>query len=68
MLISCVCGARFLAEDNEDFNLDKCTFTVAEQSYSTGRVAGWRDINICNCYTLETSFAGPSKGPHAGHS
>lgn len=41
---------------------------VIRRSPSRGarRVVGWRELGLCNSFTLEVSFAGPSLGPFAG--
>jgi hypothetical protein len=54
-------------ENNENFNFDDCSFEIHKSRESTARVVMWREFNLINSYTLESSFCGPSKGQYKGY-
>ena len=44
------------------FNFDYCNFNIQKQKESCGRVVMWREFQLINSFTLETSFLGPTRG------
>jgi len=40
---------------------------VHKSKESCGRIVMWREFNLINSYTIEASFAGPTRGSHANH-
>lgn len=54
-----------LAQDNNAiFSLNDCRFRIEKCKESTGRVVCFREFNIANSFTLESTFYGP-KDPSA---
>jgi len=52
----------FLHRDTTHFDLDASSFHIDNSKAGTGRVVCSRELGIGNCYTLEASFCGPSRG------
>jgi len=50
----------------DHFDYSSSSFHIDKSKAGTGRVVGWKEIGINNCYTLEASFCGSSKGPDQG--
>lgn len=49
----------------ENFKFDTCNFKVQKDREATARVVMWKEFNLINSFTLETTFCGPSDGPLA---
>jgi cytosolic carboxypeptidase protein 2/3 len=45
------------------FSFEDCRFSSCASKESTARVAMWRELNIPNVFTMETSFCGADIGP-----
>ena len=43
------------------FSFESCKFHISRKKQATSRVVMWKQMEIPNCYTLESSFAGSSK-------
>ena len=55
----------FLLEKSADvFSFSDCAFAVQKSKEGTGRVVGWKEMSIQNCYTLESSFCGSDFGKY----
>ena len=55
----------FLLEKAADiFNFADCAFAVQKSKEGTGRVVGWKELGITNCYTLESTFCGSDFGKY----
>ena len=55
----------FLLEKSADvFSFSDCAFAVQKSKEGTGRVVGWKEMGIQNCYTLESSFCGSDFGKY----
>lgn len=50
------------ARNSENFSFNGCNFVVQKARESTARVVMWREFNLINSFTLETTFCGPSDG------
>jgi hypothetical protein len=48
----------------EEFSYEGSAFGIYKAKESTARVVLWKEHQIINSFTLETSFCGPTKGPH----
>ena len=48
------------------FDYDSCSFVVQKSKEGTARVVGWRELGLCNSFTVEASFLGPSVGSGVG--
>jgi hypothetical protein len=48
------------------FSFEDCCFAVQKSKETTGRVVMWREFNLINSFTLESSFMGPNRGVNAG--
>ena len=48
------------------FSFDDCNFAVQKSKEATARIVMWREFNLINSFTLESSFMGPNKGTNAG--
>lgn len=46
----------------ENFRFDSCNFKVQKEREGTARVVMWREFNLLNSFTLETTFCGPTEG------
>jgi len=46
----------------ENFRFDSCNFSVQKAREGTARVVMWREFNLINSFTLETTFCGPTEG------
>ena len=46
----------------DEFSFEGCSFSVHKAKESTARVVLWKEYNLINSFTLETSFCGPNKG------
>jgi hypothetical protein len=55
-----------LSKEFDYFHLGDCTYSMPEAKESTARIAMFRQLRIPFVFTLEASFAGASKGEHAG--
>ena len=49
-------------KNTEFFNFDYCNFAIQKQKESTGRVVMWKEFQLINSFTLESSFLGPTRG------
>ena len=49
------------------FSYNATSFKVSRSKHGTGRVVGWREFGLVNCFTLEASFAGSLVGDVAHH-
>ena len=49
-------------KNSEFFNFDYCNFSIQKQKESTGRVVMWKEFQLINSFTLESSFLGPTRG------
>jgi hypothetical protein len=49
---------RILARKSYLFDIDLCKFSVEKSKYGTGRVVIWKDFEVLNSFTLESSFWG----------
>ena len=57
-----------LFNDNFDyFNFEDCSFAVHKAKESCARVVMWREFNLINSFTLESSFCGPTRGCYRGY-
>ena len=54
-----------LEKQSEVFSYIDCAFSVQRSKEGTGRVVGWKELNIQNSYTLEASFCGSDFGKYA---
>lgn len=50
------------ARNTDNFNFNGCNFVVQKAREATARVVMWREFNLINSFTLETTFCGPSEG------
>lgn len=50
------------SKNYENFRFDSCNFSVQKARESTGRVVMWKEFNLINSFTLETSYLGPTEG------
>jgi hypothetical protein len=50
------------SKNYENFNFNNCNFSVQKARESTARVVMWREFNLINSFTLETTFCGPTDG------
>ena len=50
------------SKNSENFSFNGCNFTVQKARESTARVVMWREFNLINSFTLETTFCGPTDG------
>jgi hypothetical protein len=48
----------------EDFSFSKSAFSVNKSKRGTGRVVGWSELGITNCFTLEVATC-PPESTHA---
>lgn len=48
------------------FSFEDCCFAVQKSKETTGRVVMWREFNLINSFTLESSFMGPNRGVNVG--
>jgi hypothetical protein len=48
----------------DEFSFDDSSFTIHKAKESTARVVLWKENLLINSFTMETSFCGPTKGPH----
>ena len=55
-----------LSQANPSVSFLKSRFGVQKSKKGTGRVVGWRELGITNCFTLEATFAGFTDGVHSG--
>ena len=46
----------------ENFRFESCNFKVQKEREATARVVMWREFNLINSFTLETTFCGPTEG------
>lgn len=49
----------------EVFSYSDCSFAVQRAKEGTGRVVGWKELNIQNSFTIEASFCGSDFGKYA---
>ena len=49
---------KLLSESTQMFRFFSCKFRVTPAKIKTARVVLWKEFNIMNCYTLESSFQG----------
>lgn len=49
---------KLMSEKSEMFRFFSCKFRVQESKKKTARVVLWKEYNIQNCFTLESSFHG----------
>lgn len=49
---------KLMSENTELFRFFSCNFRVQPSKERTARVVLWREFNITNCFTLESSFQG----------
>ena len=49
---------KIMSEQNEMFRFFSCKFRIQKGKEKTARVVLWREFNILNCFTLESSFHG----------
>ncbi|CAG9462836.1 unnamed protein product [Pedinophyceae sp. YPF-701] len=52
-------------EAPEIFSFGSSVFSLHRSKETTARAVGYRELGLCNSFTLEASFAGPASGPHA---
>jgi hypothetical protein len=50
------------SKNSENFSFNGCNFVVQKARESTARVVMWREFNLINSFTLETTFCGPTSG------
>ncbi len=50
------------SKNSENFSFNGCNFVVQKARESTARVVMWREFNLINSFTLETTFCGPTDG------
>jgi hypothetical protein len=50
------------SKNSENFSFNGCNFVVQKARESTARVVMWREFNLINSFTLETTFCGPTEG------
>lgn len=48
-----------IAERNALFNYRQCTFRLEKSKESTSRIVMYKEFDIVNSYTMESSFFGP---------
>ena len=48
------------------FSYNTSSFVINKAKESTGRVVMWKEFNLTNSYTCESSFCGPSQGIYKG--
>lgn len=49
-------------KNTDFFYFDYCSFIIQKQKESTGRVVMWKEFQLINSFTLESSFCGPTRG------
>ena len=49
---------KLMSEKSEMFRFFSCKFRMQESKKKTARVVMWKEFNIQNCFTLESSFYG----------
>lgn len=49
---------KLMSEQSEMFRYYSCKFRLQRSKLKTARVVLWREFNITNCFTLESSFQG----------
>lgn len=49
---------KLVSERTEMFRYYSCKFRIEKYKESCARISLWRDFNISNCYTIETSAMG----------
>ena len=54
-----------LEKQAEVFSYIDCAFSVQKSKEGTGRVVGWKELQIVNSFTLEASFCGSDFGKYA---
>lgn len=50
------------SKNSENFSFNNCNFVVQKARESTARVVMWKEFNLINSFTLESTFCGPSEG------
>lgn len=50
------------SKNYENFRFDSCNFVVQKAREATARVVMWKEFNLINSFTLETTFCGPTEG------
>ena len=50
------------SENNENFSFEDCSFVVHKSKESCSRIVMWREFNLVNSFTCESSFSGPTRG------
>jgi hypothetical protein len=48
------------------FSFEDCCFAIQKSKETCGRIVMWKEFNLINSFTLESSFLGPNRGVHAG--
>jgi len=54
-----------LEKQAESFSYSDCSFVVQRAKEGTGRVVGWKELQIQNSFTIEASFCGSDFGKYA---
>ena len=49
---------KLLAEETQKFRYHSCRFRLETSKLKTARIVLWREFNIMNCFTFESSFHG----------
>ena len=50
------------SKNYENFRFESCNFAVTKARDPTARVVMWKEFNLINSFTLETTFCGPTEG------
>jgi len=50
------------SKNSENFSFNNCNFVVQKAREATARVVMWKEFNLINSFTLESTFCGPSEG------
>jgi hypothetical protein len=48
------------------FSFEDCCFAIQKSKEACGRIVMWKEFNLINSFTLESSFMGPNRGVHQG--
>ena len=49
---------KLLAEETQKFRYHSCRFRLEQSKLKAARIVMWREFNIMNCFTFESSFHG----------
>lgn len=52
------------SQRNLNFEFNDCAYKMQKDKEGTGRIVVFKDLNIQNSYTLESSFCGPTSGTY----